>query len=122
MQLFELASRHRAWLAQNQTVVAENISNANTPGYKARRTEEFADLLESRSVQLAATQQGHIVPTDQSSGRFEVSETAEVATHSGNTVDIDSEFLRAGEIRGGYALNTSIVKTFNRLLQASVRS
>lgn len=122
MQLFEFANRHRAWLAQSQSVVAQNISNENTPNYKARRIQDFAEVLRDVSpVHLAATQPGHMAVATEQALAIEEMTSSERATHSGNSVDLDRELLKAGEIRSGYALNASIVKTFGRMVQASVR-
>lgn len=122
MHLFDLAMRHRNWLAQSQTVIAENVSNANTPGYKARRVTGFAEALTaSAGASLAATHRAHISPAAMSRlGAAEI-ESAQSSTHSGNTVNLDAEFLQAGAIRSGYALNASVVKAFHRMLQQSVR-
>jgi len=37
-------------------------------------------------------------------------------THSGNTVDVEQEMMKAGEIARDYSLNTSIVKAFHRMM------
>ena len=54
LQLFDLAFRQNEWLAQRQSVISENISNPNTPGYKAKDVESFEDVMR-RSVSLATT-------------------------------------------------------------------
>ena len=41
VQLFELASQQAHWLSARQVAVAENIANANTPGYKAADVPPF---------------------------------------------------------------------------------
>ena len=45
IQLFELASRQAEWLATRQCVVAGNIANANTPGFKAKDVTPFQAVL-----------------------------------------------------------------------------
>lgn len=122
MHLFNLAMQHRAWLAQSQAAIAENVSNVNTPGYKARKVEDFAEaLLTTAAAHLVATHRSHL--TSEASLRVVPagSEGAEASTHSGNTVNLDAELLKAGEVRAGYALNASVVKAFSRMLQQSVR-
>jgi flagellar basal-body rod protein FlgB len=122
MHLFDLAMRHRAWLAQGQTVVAENVANINTPGYKARRVVDFSEALAGAAgVTPVVTHRSHISPVAMS--RFDAAEieSSQASTHSGNTVNLDAELLKAGEIRSGYALNASVVKAFHRMLQQSVR-
>ncbi|MFD2853698.1 flagellar basal body rod protein FlgB [Seohaeicola zhoushanensis] len=47
MSFFRLASRKMEWLSARQKVIAENVANADTPGYKARDVASFAETLES---------------------------------------------------------------------------
>lgn len=126
MQLFELAKHHRAWLGQRQAVVAQNIANANTPGYSAQAVADFsANLKEVSSTSMIATDRRHLQlsATSLSGGEINVAdaETAAV-TSSGNSVDVDAELLTAGATRSDFAINVSVIKTFNRMLQLSVRS
>jgi Flagella basal body rod protein len=41
IHLFDLASQQARWLSARQIAVAENIGNANTPGYKAKDVPPF---------------------------------------------------------------------------------
>jgi flagellar basal-body rod protein FlgB len=124
MNVLDLAARHRTWLAERQSVVAENIANSNTPGYAAKTTPDFAQTLAATSqVRPVRTDPRHIevaasgvTTTDDESG------DAQTATHSGNTVDMEHELLAAGEVKASFALNVSVVKSFTRMLQMSVRS
>ncbi|MBS0242881.1 MAG: flagellar basal body rod protein FlgB [Proteobacteria bacterium] len=124
MELFNIAAQHRAWLADSQSKIAENIANASTPGYRAQRPHAFAAALEAaQAAQPAKTNARHIdlgSPAALSPSTTEEDESVD-ATHSGNSVDVDKEMLNAGEVRAGYALNTSVVKAFNRMQQASVK-
>src|SRR5579862_3870097 len=64
--LFEAITRRMAWLTDRQTVLAENVANANTPGYleKDLKEPDFRGVLAraggSSILQIAATQPGHI--------------------------------------------------------------
>ena len=40
---------------------------------------------------------------------------------SGNSVSLEQELIKAGEVNRDYALNTSIVRSFHRMLMASVK-
>ena len=42
-------------------------------------------------------------------------------THSGNSVSLEQEMIKAGEVNRTYSLNTSIVKAFNQMLMASIK-
>jgi flagellar basal-body rod protein FlgB len=47
ISLFKALSRKMAWLADRQEVLAQNIAEANTPGYKAKdiKPADFRDVL-----------------------------------------------------------------------------
>ena len=64
--LFSLLSNHMSWLSARQSVLAENVSNADTPNYIARdlRPLDFAGILRDQAFTLkpAATNANHIAP------------------------------------------------------------
>ena len=47
INLFKALSRKMAWLSDRQEVLAQNIAEANTPGYKAKdiKPADFRDIL-----------------------------------------------------------------------------
>lgn len=120
--LFDLASQQARWLTVRQTVIAQNVANANTPGYTGMDIGEFEDVFDGAQLQLAATNPAHlgIDPLDPGSAAAKESEPWEV-TNSGNSVSIEQELLKAGEINREYSENTSVVKAFNQMLSASVK-
>lgn len=120
--LLDLAAKQARWLSLNQATIAGNVSNANTPAYKAQVVQPFADVLQKTSLQLASTNPAH----------FDLGQSAEQAaaikdqdpwetSESGNSVNLEQEMMRAGEVNREYSLNTSIVKAFHGLLMSSVR-
>jgi flagellar basal-body rod protein FlgB len=117
IHLFELASSQARWLALRQTTIAGNVANANTPGYQALDVEPFNKALGNAKAALAVTSPRHIVSNDAdvSTQRTRKSESWDVV-HSGNSVSIEQEMLKAGEINRDYSLNTAIVKSFHRML------
>jgi flagellar basal-body rod protein FlgB len=62
LQLFDLAFRQNEWLAQRQSVISQNIANANSPGYKAKDVESFEDAMR-KSVPMAVTNPDHFAPS-----------------------------------------------------------
>jgi flagellar basal-body rod protein FlgB len=53
--LFALAEKRLAWTDRRQTLLAENIANADTPGWRARDMSPFATLLAGKQPGLALT-------------------------------------------------------------------
>ncbi len=120
--LFGLSSTRADWLSQRQAVVAENVANANTPGYRAKDVSAFSTVLETTKLDLAASRANHLVA---SAGReFGVDEGRQTPwdiTHSGNSVSLEQEMLKAGEISRDYALDTSIAKAFHRMYLTTLK-
>lgn len=51
--LFNLAEARLKWVDQRQQILAQNIANADTPGYKPRDVTSFAAQLRSAEFQSA---------------------------------------------------------------------
>ena len=54
LTLFAAVKKRLNWLGQRQEILAQNISNADTPDYKAKDLKPYAfrDLLRKESAQL----------------------------------------------------------------------
>ena len=74
-------------------LLAENISNADTPGYRARDID-FDKVLQgarSESLALQTTREGHIaLPTDEA-GQFIEYRVPQQGSADDNTVDVQQE-------------------------------
>lgn len=120
--LSSLASSQASWLAARQTTIASNVANANTPGYQARDVTPFAAVLDKTAMSLTSTNPAHIDPTGGLTPEQKVSkrDSWEVF-HSGNSVALEQEMMKAGEINQSYALNTAIVKAFHTMVSMSAK-
>jgi flagellar basal-body rod protein FlgB len=122
--LFQIASQQSRWLAARQATIAENTANANTPSYKAKDIAPFAEVLDNTGfVPLTTTNPMHISlgPEDLAEPSFRDQGAWEV-TLSGNSVSLEQEMIKASDVNSAYSLNTGIVKAFNNMLMASVKS
>jgi flagellar basal-body rod protein FlgB len=126
IQLLALASRQAEWLQARQEVVAGNIANANTPGYHARDLTPFRAVLDDTNVGMARTDPAHFSSSDfGNNGDVEVKEaplSQEIGVQgSGNTVALEQELSKFGDIQREYGLNTALVSSFHRLMLAVVK-
>jgi flagellar basal-body rod protein FlgB len=121
--LFGLASRHAQWASLRQVTISGNVANANTPGYEALDVTPFTDVMNKTQLAMARTSAGHLGAgaSDAQTGKVDPSQSWDI-THSGNTVSLDQEMVKAGEVNRAMSLNTSIVKSFHRMMLSSVRS
>ncbi len=123
IQLFELASRQAQWLAARQNVVAGNIANVNTPGYNARDVQPFdAVLNQTNSMRMAATNPHHFTESPMAADVIETSDmdSSEVKV-SGNSVSVEDELMKSGQIKRDYELNAGLVKAFHRMMLLTLR-
>ena len=120
--LLELASQQAQWLSARQRIAAANIANANTPEYKAIDIQPFADVLDKTQFTMAATNSAHLLPESDSAvaTRPEEADTWET-TYSGNSVSLEQEMMKEGEINRSFTLNTNIKRAFHQMLMLSVK-
>jgi flagellar basal-body rod protein FlgB len=121
--LFDLATKQSQWLAVRQSAVASNIANANTPGYTANDVEPFEKVLDRAAVSLRATEAGHLGGVATNAGfRIKPDEPNGVVLPSKNTVVVENELMKAGEVRRAFELNTAIVKAFHSMMMMAVKT
>ena len=85
--VLQLASQRTQWLSARESLIAGNVANANTPGYRATDLQPFAAVLDSTQVSMTTTNPAHITPTqDELTSARVVENDASDQTLSGNSV------------------------------------
>jgi flagellar basal-body rod protein FlgB len=120
--LFDLVERQRSYLTARQAVVAQNVANANSPGYRAVDLAPFTEVLEQRGLQMTETNNLHVQSAAFDPRAASPKErTAWETTVSGNSVSLEQEMMKAGEIRGAFSIDTSIMKAFHGMWMATLK-
>ena len=121
--VLDLAARQASWLLSRENQVAQNVANANTPGYKTADSTPFEASLQTASLQLTTTSPRHIsIPQSEFQITSEETTTEKSDTFlSGNNVSLESEMMKGGEINRAYSLNAAVVKAFNSMLVQSAK-
>ncbi len=121
--LFGLASRHAQWASLRQVTISGNVANANTPGYEALDVAPFTDVMKETQMSMARTSARHLGGdvAEAFTGKVDPSASWDI-THSGNSVSIDQEMVKAADVNRAMSLNTSIVKSFHRMMLSATRS
>lgn len=115
--LLDLAAQHARWAAARQATITGNVANANTGGYTALEIEPFSASLDSAaSFSLARTAPGHL-----DAGAAGVG-TGFAVEDSGAPVALDQELVKADDASNAFALDTTIMRAFQRMMLLSVRS
>jgi flagellar basal-body rod protein FlgB len=120
---FDIAAKQSRWLAVRQNAVSQNIANVNTPRYTAVDVEPFEAVVKKTSLTVAATSPGHMTlsPNEVLLGKPRKSDSWSTV-HSGNSVSMEQELLKGGDISRSYSLNTNLTKTFQRMLMSVSKS
>lgn len=103
-----------------QDVVARNIANADTPGYRTHDLKPFSEVYDAGSGQgLRATRAGHL-GAGESTLVASLSEVPGESSPNGNTVSIEAEMMRSADIRHQHDMATSIYKNSLDVLRTSL--
>lgn len=116
------------WLQTRQRVLAENVANADTPGYRAKdlRPLKFDQMVRAQaagSVGLARTSEKHISghPVTDSGGGFGVRNgRGWETTPSGNSVVLEEEMMKVSANQMDYQTATSLYAKSIALLKMAV--
>ncbi len=122
--VLDLASRQASWLVARENLVAQNVANANTPGYRTSDLKPFEAELQTASLQLIRTSPMHMsIPQREFEATAEETSPGKTDTFlSGNNVSLEQEMMKGGEIGRTYSLNTSVLKSFNGMLSLATKS
>jgi flagellar basal-body rod protein FlgB len=98
------------------------VANANTPSYRAKDIVPFESFLDSAQLAMATSNERHInvSASELEAPPVEQDQRGET-THSGNNVSLENELLKLGETNSQFALNTGLIKSFNRMITASLK-
>lgn len=120
--LFDLVNQNLTWLSVKQALGAQNIANANTPGYAARDVAPFAQVLENAGLQLAGADSSHIkIPAIDSRSAVTKEGVSWEFTHSGNSVSLEQEMMKLATTRSAFSLDAGILKAFHGMWLSSLR-
>jgi flagellar basal-body rod protein FlgB len=114
LTLFAMAQRQIDYLARRQSVLSENVANANTPEYKVKDLApvNFKDLMgpPKEAVRAAVTNPMHISPEVASVNFEEVNvRRPEESKPDGNQVLIEDQMQKIGEVKGDYELTVNLM-------------
>lgn len=120
VHLFGLISQHNRWLSLRQATIANNIANANTPGFKGFEVEPFEKAMTQAELTMTRSAPQHMTPTgsDDRAVDLQSSQPWEI-TESGNGISLENELIKASDVSRAYRLNAGVMKAFHRMILAS---
>ena len=98
-------------------VVAANIAHADTPGYKVRDLPGFAETYAQRGA-LRATRAGHLGASEP--GVPEARILRGPGSPNGNTVNLETEMVRAVAVRQDHEMALAIYRSTSEIIRTSL--
>ena len=123
LKIFHVARALAQHSGQRQAIIAQNVANSDTPGYKARDMASFhetlADISLATSSELKATRASHLNFT-KSHPRIAPQLERGLQEPSGNSVSIEEEMMKAAEVTKKHSRALTIYQSSLRILRTSL--
>ena len=108
-----------AHAAQRQRVIATNVANADTPGYRTRDLPEFEESLRRSSLELRTTRAGHLA-AGLSGPPFRAVEAEGEPSPNGNTVSLEDEMVRSADAKREFDLSLAVMQSGLNLMRTAI--
>jgi flagellar basal-body rod protein FlgB len=109
------------WHQSRQKVLAENVSNADTPGFKPQDLEapRFGPAGAARggTIAVAQTAAGHLSPNGAPLGEDPVGAQRFETRPSGNAVSLEDEMLKVAQNQSDFQLAASLYQKSLQMLR-----
>jgi len=116
-----LADRRLNWLDRRQSVLAQNVANADTPGYRPHDLTSFQrELAGQVRLALERTQPGHGAGSAALALGAQKERNAAEVVPDGNAVSLDREALRIAETDTAHQLAMSVHRSFTGMFRAAL--
>ena len=122
LEIFQMAGAMASHAASRQSMVAQNIAQADTPGYKARDLASFADTYKDQAggMQIRATRAGHLMGSAAYSSTPRVIAGSGSESPNGNNVSLEGEMMKSTEISGEHRRALAIYQSSLGIIRASL--
>jgi len=122
LDILRMAQAYATHAATRQQAIAQNVANADTPGYRAIDTDDFAKTFNAtRSAGMRQTRAGHMLP-DRAAEAIPLRERSGAGhlSPNGNSVSLETEMVKAAEVRKEHDMALAIYRKSLDILRASL--
>ncbi|HHG90947.1 MAG TPA: flagellar basal body rod protein FlgB [Devosia sp.] len=126
LPIFQALKSKMDWHQTRQKLLAENVANAETPGYRARDLEAFSfeSVLKgqgARSIATATTNARHISSANSGNEGFVSRSNAKFeVTPDGNSVVLEEEMMKVASNQMDYQAATSLYSRSLKLIRSAI--
>ena len=120
LELTRMAQTLAAHAGARLGLIAQNVANADTPGYKARDLADFAEIWR-QDGQMRHTRPGHLEAGSTGREAIAVERSAPSnASPDGNTVSLEHEMVAAAEVRQSHEMALAIYRSTSEIVRTSL--
>ncbi len=124
LELTRMAQTMAAQAGARMGVIAQNVANADTPGFKAMDMPSFADSYQAAGGQMRATRLGHANVgdnlADESLMQPQVRRDTNTGAPNGNSVSLEQEMVKAAGVRQDHEMALAIYRNTSDIIRASL--
>lgn len=119
LELTRMAQALAAQSGARMAVIAENVANADTPGYKAKDMPAFAEVFAAEGEAMRATRPGHLAGASPTA--LPMPDTARGhEAPNGNSVSLEAEMVKSVETRQNHDMALAIYRATSDVIRASL--
>ncbi|MFC7050514.1 flagellar basal body rod protein FlgB [Emcibacter nanhaiensis] len=129
ISIFSSISKKMEWLNERQKVLAQNIANANTPGYVPKDLKKVSfkahvdQYAGDGALQLQTDEAEHLHAGDSNGTMFEIKEidaSFSSTSPDGNAVNLEDELVKMTETQMDYSMAVNLYKKQVGLLKTAL--
>ena len=123
--LFKAMMSRMSWLTERQQVLAQNVANADTPGYVARDLKplDFEQALSDANsgATMMTTNARHIALSPSHAGKFEDHETPDQESNpNGNAVSLEMEMIKVSDTQAQFQAAANLYAKAMTLMKTAI--
>jgi flagellar basal-body rod protein FlgB len=119
LELTRMAQALAAQSGARMSVIAENVANADTPGYKAKDVPAFAEVFEAEGQPMRSTRAGHLGARSSAAAPSPDIARGHDAPN-GNSVSLEAEMVKSVEARQNHDMALAIYRATSDVIRASL--
>jgi flagellar basal-body rod protein FlgB len=120
LELTRMAQTMAAQAGARLGVIAQNVANADTPGYKAADMPTFAESYSEPDIKMRATRAGHFTGSDGDMPSPVIHRSNGAGAPNGNTVSLEQEMVKAASARQDHEMALAIYRNTSSILRAAL--
>ncbi|WP_028717043.1 FlgB family protein [Paracoccus sp. J39] len=116
-----MASSLTAHAAERQKLIARNVANADTPGFRSRDLAGFAETYRTHVTEgMHASRPGHLTGVGWGNDKGRVLDDGGEPSPNGNTVSLEEEIFRSAAAKREFDLSLAVTKSSLGLIRTSL--